>query len=180
MRHSTTTLLALGLCAVALGAAAQERRSPAPAPTSPQTQTVQGADAEFLVDALRSHRLEAQLGELALQRSAAAELREFGRTLQADHAQAADEIELLLEPLNMSVPTEPSAEQHRHYSALANLSGKEFDRAFVPLMVAAHRDAIAHYEAQTRAHGEQQVAELVAKHLPVLRAHLATAESLEP
>lgn len=173
------TLLTLGAIAVAFSAAAQNRQVPSTsAPVSPQTQVAHGEDAEFLLDALRSSKAEMQMGELAQQRSKNAAVQQFGEKLRADHAKAADEIETLLEPLNMNVPAEPSTEQQSHYAALAKLSGEEFDRAFVPLMVASHREAIAKYEAQTHANPNRQVSDLATKLLPVLREHLATAESL--
>ena len=176
------TLLTLGASAIAFSAAAQNRQSPPPStstPVSPQTQVVQGEGAEFLLDALRSSKAEVEMGELAQQRSKNAAVQQFGQKLQADHAKAASEIENLLEPLNMSVPAEPSTEEQSHHAALAKLSGEEFDRAFVPLMVAAHREAIAKYEAQTHANPNKQLADLATKQLPALRAHLATAESLQ-
>lgn len=181
MTHSYLMLLILGASAVALTAAAQVRESQPSStstPVSPQTQAVHGEDAKFLLDALRSSKAEVQMGELAQQRSHNGAVQQFGEKLQADHAKAADEIETLLEPLNMNVPTEPSAEQQNHHAALAKLSGEEFDRAFVRLMVASHREAIAKYEAQTHANPNKQLAELATKQLPALRQHLATAESL--
>jgi putative membrane protein len=171
----------LGASAVTFTTAAQNRQLPSSStstPASPQTQAVHGEDAKFLLDALRSSKAEVQMGELAQLRSQNGAVQQFGQKLQADHAKAADEIEMLLEPLNMNVPTEPNAEQHNHHAALAKLSGDEFDRAFVPLMVASHREAIAKYEAQTHANPNKQLADLATKQLPVLRQHLATAESL--
>jgi putative membrane protein len=182
MRHSYTTWLTLGASAIAFSAAAQNRQLPPPStatPVSPQTQVAHGEEAEFLLDALRSSKAEMQMGELAQQRSKNVAVQQFGQKLRADHAKAADDIENLLEPLNMSVPAEPSTEQQSHHAALAKLSGEEFDRAFVPLMVASHREAIAKYEAQTHANPNQQVSDLATKQLPALREHLATAESLQ-
>ena len=96
------------------------------------------------------------MGELAQQRSKNAAVQQFGQKLRADHAKAADEIETLLEPLNMSVPAEPSTEQESHHAALAKLSGEEFDRvrlAVAPEPVAALqgvRNTSAHTPANMR------------------------------
>jgi len=182
MGHSHITWLTLGASAIAFSVAAQNRQLPPPSastPVSPQTQVAHGEDAEFLLDALRSSKAEMQMGELAQQRSKNAAVQQFAQKLRADHAKAADEIENLLEPLNMSVPAEPSTDQESHHAALAKLSGEEFDRAFVPLMVAAHREAIAKYEGQTHANPNKQVSDLATQQLPALREHLATAESLQ-
>ena len=62
---------------------------------------------------------------------------------------------------------------------LANLSGAQFDRAFVSQMVADHKKSIAEFE---RASKDQtlspQSRELAATALPKLRNHLAMAETL--
>lgn len=62
--------------------------------------------------------------------------------------------------------------------ALASLSGKKFDRAFVKAMVKDHKQDIAKYtkEAKTSNSPASNYAETV---LPDLHKHLRMAESLE-
>ena len=185
MRQTETLLVALAASSAALAAAAQNRNAASPdavSPVSPQTQVVQAenpADTEFLLDALRASKAEVRMGELAEQRGGSVAVREYGKKLKDDHANVVRELTLLLEPLNMNVPTEPTAEEQTHYAALAQLSGTEFDAAFVPLMLEAHHDAIEMYGAQTHANPNAEIADFAAEHLPSLREHLAIAESLE-
>jgi hypothetical protein len=47
------------------------------------------------------------------------------------------------------------------------------------MMVAAHKEAIDKFGAQTHANPDQHIAELAAKTLPILEEHLATAEKLQ-
>jgi putative membrane protein len=182
MTHTYKLVVTLCASALALAVSAQSRQAPSTSTVvSPQTQVVQpayGEDTEFLLDALRGSKMEAQMGQLAAQRGASPAVRELGQKLEADHTQVAREITLLLEPLNMNVPTEPTPEAQSHHAALAKLSGQEFDKAFVPLMVRSHEESIEKYEAQTHANPNKQISDLASKQLPVLREHLARAESL--
>jgi predicted outer membrane protein len=76
------------------------------------------------------------------------------------------------------VPTQLSAEAISQLAALARLSGKEFDMAFVQQMIWTHTDAIERYGAQTHANPDRSVHEFAAASLPMLREQLAKAEAL--
>ena len=58
------------------------------------------------------------------------------------------------------------------------LSGTEFDAAFVQMMVWSHTEAIEKYGAQTHANPNRALHDFAMNSLPMLREHLATAESL--
>jgi putative membrane protein len=141
-------------------------------------QSTDSDDVEFLVEALHTGMAEVEMGRLAQQRGTPA-VKEFGKKLESDHARAAQEIKVLLGTRNVTTPAEPTVEADAHSAALAKLSGAEFDAAFLKLMVASHEEAIEKYGAQTHANPNKQLSEFAAKTLPTLRAHLATAQSLQ-
>ena len=118
------------------------------------------------------------MGELAAQRSNEQRVRDYGTKLGSDHTAHASEIERLLEPLNVAIPTEPSAEALSHLAALTRLSGKEFDASFIQLMIWTHTEAIEKYGAQTHANPDRSLHDFAERSLPMLREHLAAAESL--
>jgi len=186
-RNLSIAALAVGF---ALGAPAQTR-SPVPVP-EPQKQPIVTAEApqeaargnkssaqlEFLAAALRSSLAEASIGELATQQSHDQRVHNYGTKLKSDHTALASEIERMLEPLGVAIPTEPSAEALSHHAALARLSGEEFDAAFVQMMIWSHTDAIERYGAQTHANPDRALHDFATKTLPMLREHLAAAEAL--
>jgi putative membrane protein len=175
---SLTTILALG--AVAQPRAGEpENRSIAVAEAPQGARGNQNpAQAEFLVAALRTSLAEARLGELATQQSYDARVRDYGARLRSDHTAHATEIEGLLEPLGVTIPTEPSAEALTQQATLERLTGKEFDAAFVQLMIWSHTEAIEKYGAQTHANPDRALHDFAAASLPMLREHLAAAEAL--
>ena len=133
---------------------------------------------EFLSDALRASLANVRMGELAAQQSADQRVRDYGARLKNDFATQASEIERLLEPLDVPIPSEPSAEAQAHLAALTRLSGKEFDMAFVQQLIWTHTDAIESYGAQTQANPDRSVHDFAAASLPMLREHLAAAQAL--
>jgi putative membrane protein len=184
MKCTTLSIAALTM-GLALGAAAQprvsepENRSIAVAEAPQPARANQNpAQAEFLVEALRTSLAEAHLGELATQQSYDARVRDYGARLRSDHTAHATEIERLLEPLGVTIPTEPSAEALSQQATLERLTGKEFDAAFVQLMIWSHTEAIEKYGAQTHANPNRALHDFAAASLPMLREHLAAAEAL--
>jgi putative membrane protein len=187
MRNTTFLSIAALAAAIAAGASAQSR-STAPEPqnqaivTAEATQEARGnknpAHIEFLVEALRTSLAEARMGELATQQSYDSRVRDYGTKLKSDHTPHASEIERLLEPLGVTIPTEPSAEALAQHAALARLSGEEFDAAFVQAMIWTHTESIEKYGAQTHANPDRSLHDFATKSLPMLREHLAAAEAL--
>jgi putative membrane protein len=185
MRLKTASIAALA-AGIALGASAQstrstsqpENRSIVTAEATPARGNKNAAHIEFLTEALRTSLAEVRLGELATQQSYDPRVRDYGAKLRTDHTAHAEELEQLLEPLGITIPSEPSAESISQQAALARLSGKEFDAAFVQMMVWSHTEALEKYGAQTHANPDRALHDFAAKSLPMLREHLATAESL--
>jgi len=168
---------------LAFGAQAQrvsepENPSIAVAEAPPARSNQSRAQVEFLVEALRTSLAEARLGELATRQSYNARVRDYGTQLRTDHTAQATQIEGMLEPLGVTIPTEPSAEALSHLAVLERLTGTEFDAAFVQLMIWSHTEAIEQYGAQTHANPDRALHDFASKSLPMLREHLAAAEAL--
>jgi putative membrane protein len=187
MRIETNLSIALLLAGLAAGASAQiPGRSPAQdesivtaeAPRVTPGDNASSRSSEFLLEALRTSLAEVRMGELAAQQSYDQEIRDFGMKLKSDHTAHAAEIERMLEPLHVTIPTEPSPEALSQLAALMRLSGEEFDAAFIQMMVWTHNDAIEQYGAQTHANPDRALHDFASRSLPMLREHLAAAESL--
>jgi putative membrane protein len=182
---SATMNLSIAAVATALtvSAAAQTRSSTPPA----QDQSIVVAEAsragkstqqvDFLLEALRTSLAEARMGELATQQSYKQTVRDYGTKLERDHTAHATEIERMLEPLGVTIPTEPSAEAISQLAALKRLAGEEFDAAFIQSAIWTHTEAIEQYGAQTHANPDRALHDFAQNSLPMLREHLATAES---
>ena len=150
--------------ALALGIPAMASAAPAP---------------RFLQDAVSGDNGEVAIGGLAQQRGASPGVRDFGRTLQRDHAAAKQDALALARRMRITVAPgaiKPEAAQTRRQ--LMRLRGPSFDRAFVRAMISDHRKDIAKFEMQARS-GDRMTARLARDTLPHLRHHLDMAMDLQ-
>lgn len=138
----------------------------------------QSDEQAFIKEAVQSNLGEVQLGELAAQRAETETVRKFGETLRMDHHAALQRAMNLAKSLKVEPPTDPSAEARGIYKGLAQLSGSEFDAAFVSHMITVHETAIAMYSRNANS-DDDAVAAMVADALPKLKAHLAMAQALQ-
>jgi putative membrane protein len=138
----------------------------------------QSAEQAFVREAVQSNLGEVQLGELAAQRAETDTVRKFGETLRMEHQAALQRAMNLAKSLKVEAPTEPSTEVRGIYDGLSQLSGSEFDAAFVSHMITVHESAIAKYSRNANS-DDDAVAAMVADALPKLKAHLAMAQALQ-
>ena len=125
---------------------------------------------QFLSKAMEMNTAEVQLAEMAVNKTQNPQVKEYAEMLVRDHNKALDEIKQLrdarladsLSSSKSQVDTKTATttadikltpEHQRTVERLSKLSGPEFDRAFMDVMVREHRMAIKDFEAQTRAHG---------------------------
>jgi putative membrane protein len=140
--------------------------------------TSQTDDQLFVREAVQANLAEVQLGELAAQRAETETVRKFGQTLRMDHQAALQRATNLAKSLKVEAPTDPSAETRGIFDGLSQLSGSEFDAAFVSHMITLHESAIAKYSRSANSDNDA-VAAMVADSLPKLKTHLAMAQALQ-
>jgi putative membrane protein len=138
----------------------------------------QGDEPAFLEEAIQGNMAEVRLGELASQRAENADVRKFGEMVRQDHSAALQRAMNVAKSLKVEARAEPTTEANRQYDGLAQLSGSQFDAAFVSHMIVAHEAEIAKYSRNASSDNEA-LATLVADTLPKLRAHLAAAQALQ-
>jgi putative membrane protein len=138
----------------------------------------QNDDQTFIKEAVQGNIAEVRLGELAAQRAENADVRKFGETLRMDHQAGLKRTTNIAKSLKVEPPTEPTTEARGFYEGLSQLSGAEFDAAFVSHMVSAHEAEIAKYSRNANS-DDDAVATMIAETLPKLKAHLATAQALQ-
>ncbi len=78
----------------------------------------------------------------------------------------------------VSVPADVEFEAQQAYDKLSGMSGTDFDQEFVNYMVQDHQKDIAEFTKEVDAK-DGKVSNLATKQLPVLKKHLAIAQSLQ-
>ena len=138
----------------------------------------QGSEQTFIKNAMQGNIAAMRFGALAAQRAEKPAVRKFAETLATEHEAALRQATNVAKSLSVEPPMEPSLEAKGTYDGFAQLSGAQFDAAFVSHMIEAHEAEIASYSVNSSSNNDA-VATNVADALPKLKAHLATAQALQ-
>jgi putative membrane protein len=150
----------------------------------------------FVNDLAIAGMAEVELGRMAADRAANADVKAFGQMMVRDHSKANDELKQVASQLNIQ-PTTQLDQKHRALSdKLSTLKGAEFDREYMTAMVQGHEDVLAKLRERTGARssaatqghgagstaggtGEQALTQWAAKAMPTVQQHLERAQQLQ-
>jgi putative membrane protein len=135
-------------------------------------------DRQFLMQAASSGMAEVQLGQLATQRAASAEVKQFGQRMVDDHTKANEELAALAQAKNIPVAKELDQQHQAMADTLATLNGAAFDRAYMTGQVADHEQAVTLFTTVAKEGQDAEVKAFAAKTLPTLQEHLQQARTL--
>ena len=136
------------------------------------------SDASFLQQAMHTESTEAQIGQLAVQKSSNDGVQKLGQMLIEDHASSGQEATRLANTLQVSLPMSSADDQETTYRSLSGLSGTSFDNAFINAVIRNSEASISDYEAKAKS-GDGEVAAYADKTLPLLEKHLRMARMLK-
>ena len=188
--------LSVGFAVIALSVAmtsgsiyGQEARTPAGATDS----------AAFVKDMVIAGMAEVQLGKLAAERAANAEVKAFGQMMVKDHSKANDELKRAASRLRVEMPTQLDQKHQDLLDKLSKLQGAAFDREYMSAMVQGHEEVLG--KLRTRAGSrmtsnnppkgseavgtagsgadEQALTQWAAKTQPAVEKHLERAKALQ-
>jgi hypothetical protein len=100
----------------------------------------------------------------------------FAEMMIRDHTKANGELESLLKGKNYS-PKKMDKEDN-HMSALKNQKGRDFDRAYMKMMVKDHDKDIDLFTKESNSGKDNQLKDFARKTLPVLKTHLDSAKAI--
>lgn len=133
-------------------------------------------DREFVHDALQGGMAEVELGHLAAEKGASADVREFGQKMVNDHTQLNDLLKQTAAKIDMNPPKGPSKKEKKLFAKLSALSGMQFDDAYIKDMVTGHTAALEDFRreaAETKNPAVKQAAEegvkIVDGHLQIIK-----------
>ncbi|ADL48074.1 DUF4142 domain-containing protein [Micromonospora aurantiaca] len=152
-------LAALVVVGLAPAAAAQ-------AAAQPSTQ-----DTQYLQAVHQVNLFEITAGNLAQQKGQNQQVKDLGKMFVTDHTQLDQTVQSTAQQLNVQLPADPTADQQKVLDKLNNLSGAEFDKAWVTAQLAGHVQAIQATQTEISQGSEQSVVQIAQDALPVLQAH---------
>ena len=142
--------------------------------------SVHADDAKFLKEAADGGMAEVELGQLAVQKAASPQVKEFGKRMVEDHGKANDQVHELALQKSIRLPKRPSSKLAAAKAQLEKLSGDQFDRAYMADMVADHKKDVADFQRESSAAHDPAVKTFATQTLPTLQDHLKQAQSIAP
>ena len=146
-------MIALQAQVVAPGTNPRPTTNPAPAP-SPATTPSQSGDQEmsndlpFLRVAAGANLLEIRLGQVALSKASNTTVKEFGQRMTTDHTRLEQELSSMVSRNGIALNAGLSSEQNDKINRLQNLSGQQFDQAYMSMMIQAHQTDVTQFESK--------------------------------
>ncbi len=135
---------------------------------------------EFAVKAANGGMMEVELGRLAQEKAASPAVKEFGAMMVAEHTKANEEMNALAAKKNITLPTTLGEDEQKHVNDLTKLSGKDFDKKYVSMMVDDHKEDIDLFtKAAEDDKTDADVKAFAVKTLPTLQKHMERITALD-
>jgi putative membrane protein len=151
--------------------------------STPSSQTGTGnasvkADNRFVREVAADNMLEVSMGQLAARKAENSEVKQFAQRMVADHNKLQNDWVDMASKNGLNFKTGFGKNHRKKLDQLQKLSGKDFDRAYMTLMIQDHKDYVDYFRKEGRAANSAPVRDLVAAGLPVLEQHWSMAKQV--
>ncbi len=130
------------------------------------------SDQKFAMEAAVGGMEEVQLGQMAAQKGASDEVRQFGQKMVDDHTKANQDLMQVASNKGWTLPTALDAKHQADVDKLSALTGDAFDRAYVKMMVSDHKKDVGEFQKESTSGADADVKSFAARTLPTLQEHL--------
>jgi len=138
-----------------------------------------GTQNEFVSKAAMGGMMEVELGKIAQTNAASNDVKAFGKMMETDHSKANEELKSVAASRNISVPGSMGDMHSNHVKDLSAKTGKDFDKAYIDMMVEDHVNDIEEFKNASTSNADPEVKKFATKTLPTLQKHLEKAKSIK-
>lgn len=174
------------------GASGSEPSTPRDAGASATMARASDADNDraFVEKMGQANIAEVKLGQLAAERAANAQVKQFASRMVNDHQKANGELKQIASKMAVQLPADLDAKHQELYDRLSKLKGPEFDREYMQAMVDGHQEVLQALERQAgsergvgtsggASQANASVSGWAKSTLPDVRQHLEQAKQIE-
>jgi len=138
--------------------------------------TLNSADRQFVEKVSGDNLAEIKMAKLALQKSQNPDVKNYAQMIIDDHEKANQQLRTIAQDQNLAMNKQLSGEETAQYDRLSNLSGKQFDDAYMSMMVKEHTKDIQKFQQAQSQLTNPQLQQYVQTTLPVLEKHKSHAQ----
>jgi len=146
-----------------------------PSQVTTQAQADITADMPFVREAASSNLMEIRLGQLAQSKASNQAVKQFGQRMVADHSNLENQLTSAVSSAGQTFTPVMDSRHERMATRLEGLSGAEFDRTYMRLMIRGHQRDVANFQTQSQSARSSQIRTVATNGLPVLQQHLSLA-----
>jgi putative membrane protein len=137
---------------------AQQQQQTAPAnPALPSDNAAPGpsmpnyADQAFVEDTLKNNDAQVQMSQLAQQKASSGDVKDFSQRMIQIHTQLNQQLAPLAKQLAVNQNQKPSKEQKKEIAQLEQLSGPDFDSAYLQAMAREQAHSLKQFKSEESA-----------------------------
>ena len=135
--------------------------------------------AEFIKEAASGGMMEVKLGNMAQQKASSQAVKDFGERMVQDHSKANEQLKQLAKNNNYRVPDQMIQKHQDKVNKLSALSGENFDKAYMEMMVEDHEEDIDKFQEAANNAIDPEIKAFASKTLPTLKEHYQLAQTVE-
>lgn len=135
-------------------------------------------DKSFLAAAAQSDVNEIKLSELAEQRATNPAVKAFAKKMVSEHKKMSASMKPFAEAWGLSAPTDLDEDHKSDYAKLNGMSGKDFDKEYMDLMVSDHSKALDLFTDEVKDTKDTKFRATVIKGKTMVAAHKNMAYDL--
>ncbi|MGY3606020.1 MULTISPECIES: DUF4142 domain-containing protein [unclassified Bradyrhizobium] len=148
------------------------------APGVPAPRQANQADRAFINAAATGGLAEVDLGRFAAQQGASRAVTEFAQRMVRDHSAANDRLSALAKANGIAAPDKLDEEHKATRAKLEQLSGPQFDRAYIEGQIIDHQKTAQLLEYEIGSGENAELKDLASDLLPTVLGHLRMAQAI--
>ena len=143
------------------------------------TSTQDFSERAFVSKAMEGGMAEVQLGQLAQQKSESNDVKQFAAKMVNDHGQMGEKwFKPVAQQMGLSEPKGPSKKDKKEIEKLQSLSGQEFDREYITMMVKDHQKDLKEFQTEAQSAQDPTLKQIAEKGTQVIQQHLQIIEQI--
>jgi len=132
---------------------------------------------DFMEKAAIGGMMEVEAGKMAQTQASSQKVKDFAAMMVKDHSDANKELMGIAEKKSVNLATSLPAMEQQHLDAMKRMSGAEFDKHYMDMMVQDHDKTISLFQAGSK-NSDAEVSGFATKTLPIIEAHAKQAAEI--
>jgi putative membrane protein len=143
-----------------------------------QPSTTSLADQAFLQDTFKDDQTQLQMSQLAQQKSSSDDVKQFSQRMVEIHTNLDKQLKAIAQHLQVTEPDQPSKQQKQEIAKLQQLSGPDFDTAYLQAMAKEQQRNLKEFKEEAGATQEPLIQSATKADAPALNQNLLVLEKL--